>query len=125
MWVKMIDCELIDKSVIIVQAEFLGTESMKLSSGALPVSYGILNVNRVFKGDKHILLVQVQQPNPLKPISSSDIHFTKGQKGIWFLSAEKALVKGVYYANDPQRFWVEGEVDKLNKLLDRCSKTAG
>ena len=120
MWVEISDCELIDKSVIIVQAEFTGTTTIKLSKDIQPIAPGVLQIKRLFKGNNMLDIVLIEQPNPTDPRSSSDIFFTKGQKGIWFLTEGKRSNSGIYSANDYQRYWPEDKIQKLNNLLSNC-----
>ena len=121
MWVKLSDCDLIDKSVVIVLAEFTGSTRIKLSKNTQPIELGVLQISQVFKGDNRLDTVLIEQPNPSAPRSSDDIFFTKGQKGIWFLTEGKNTISGIYSANGYQRYWPENKIQNLNKLLGDCS----
>ncbi len=120
MWVEISDCKLIDQSVIIVEAEFTGTTRIKLSKNTQSIEPGILQIKQVFKGNNMLDNVLVEQPMPKDPRSSIDIFFTRGQKGIWFLTKGKTSNSGIYSANDYQRYWPEDKLQKLNNLLSNC-----
>ncbi len=120
MWVKMDDCELIDKSALIVEAEFLETENLKQPANKRPIHFGILQISNVYKGSKKLATAKLAQPNPSRPISSVDIFYTRGQRGIWFLTTGKNTFDGIYYANTPQRYWPLEKKPFLTRLLENC-----
>jgi len=111
MWVKISDCELINKSAIIVQAELVSVDSK---------SYGTLNITDVLKGNRTLGSVLLEQPSSLEPISSTDIIFSIGQKGIWFLNDRKGGEKDIYYIDSPQRYWEDSRIDQLRGFLKHC-----
>ena len=116
MWAKMSDCELINNSVLIVQAEFVGKAKVQLSNYLTPTEAGVLKVSKVFKGKVELADILIDQPKSSSGvISSSDIIYKKGQKGVWFLAEGKDTDSGIYYANNPQLFW---EIQKSKSFPD-------
>jgi len=123
MWVKMSDCELINNSVLIVQAEFAGKARVQLSNNLTPAEPGILKVSKVFKGKVELADILIDQPKSSSGvISSSDIIYKKGQKGVWFLAEGKDTDSGIYYANNPQRFWAIQKSRSVPDLINSCNK---
>jgi len=100
------DAELIERSEVVVVAEFLGQTQMTPAPGRSPVTYGILKVQEVLKGavpaSRNLLLIEQSSPGGL--ISSSDIAYRAGQTGLWFLRVRNAGDVGPYLADHPQRF---------------------
>lgn len=120
MWVRMTDCELINKSVLIVEAEFKGKTVIQLPMSLLTAEPGVLAVSNYIKGYSKKADLLIDQPKP--PISSSDIFFNKGQKGIWFLTEGKNTNVGIYYANHPQRFRPLEDIKSIHNLINSCPK---
>ena len=115
------DRELIEKSDLIVQAEFLGQTEVQLGGQAGSVCLGVLAVREAFKGNLQEKVVLIAVPSPTKPVSGSDISFRPGQAGLWLLAARPGGPAGIYVADHPQRFVPAGsgqaKIDALRALL--------
>jgi len=117
----MTECELINQSILIVQAEFIGTTELHLSDNNMVINPGVLRITERYKGDNTPNVILVDQPKVSGLVSSSDLFFKQGQTGIWFLTKGVHSASDIYYANNPQRFWQENKSSELKKLLTTCS----
>ena len=119
MWAKMTDQELIGNSSLIVSAKLIGITEITPSKNGHPLRLGVLQITRTFKGDKDLSVVFIKLPKPSNPISSTDIFYSKGDKGIWFLRRDRHGMSGIYYADNPQRLWTEDRTERLILLLSK------
>ena len=98
------DADLIERSEVVVVAEFIGHTQVTLAPGR-NATYGVLKIQEVLKGpvpaSRNVLLLE-QGTNGL--ISSSDITYRIGQSGLWFLRVRNSGDVGPYLADHPQRF---------------------
>ena len=89
------DAELVDHSDLIVSATLVRIER----------ETGILDIHQVLKGAGHPRAVRLALVPAGMPRASSDIHYSAGQKGLWFLRATPgADGAALYRADHPQRF---------------------
>jgi hypothetical protein len=104
------DPELVDHSDLIVSATLVRIERQAEPGSASPGETGLLEVRRVLKGAGQPRSVRLVLSPPGALRSSSDISYTVGQKGLWFLRATPG-VDGtpLYRADHPQRFLREEE----------------
>ena len=100
------DADLIERSEVVVVAEFLGPTQVTPAPGSPAVTYGVLKVQEVLKGavpaSRNLLLIEQSSPGGF--ISSSDITYRAGQTGLWFLRVRNPGDVGPYLADHPQRF---------------------
>ena len=122
MWEGMTDSALCAQSSVIVEAEYIGHTQVKDASAAKNLWLGVLKVESVLKGDSLQSVLLLAVPSPKAPGSSSDIVFTKGQKGLWFLRARSADDVGIYVVDHPQRFVASAQVpdriEAIRKILN-------
>lgn len=125
MWTALSDCELVDSSELIVNAEFVNTlgsdELTRLNFKTDIKGLGILRIHKTYKGTVELTNIYVSQPSASAPISSSDIFFNKGQTGIWFLTKKKGSSDLIYYANHPQRYWPNNTEKDIEAVLNFCN----
>jgi len=121
LWIKMDDCELINKSPIIVKAEFREGNLTELGDAPAHVGMGTLIVEHIYKGDIKLRTILIKQPKPNGPRKSTDITFEQGQSGIWYL-AQSPYGSHIYSAGQPQRYktWSSEEESKLRSQFCRC-----
>ncbi len=106
MWTAMSDTELIQASPLIVLGAWVGQAALTLPGAAAPMQVGVVAVSEALKGaaaaaSPTVVFVAVPHPSGLR--SSSDIHYRKGDSGLWLLRAHPAA-EGLYLADNPQRF---------------------
>lgn len=102
MWVAMSNTELLEKSEWIVVGEWAGQAPAK---GKHTADIGVISISEVLKGrrDASVAFVGVRGAN--QPISSSDLRFQRGDRGIWFLrKSPGGDMLDVYLVDHPQRF---------------------
>jgi len=130
MWAKIPDQLLINQSTIIVKAELIGTTVIQLADTNKPLHVGVLQIQRIYKGSTELKILLLALPIIQQSVSnyrmtithnSSDIHYTVGQNGIWLLR-ENSKEKGIYYADNPQRFWSNQQEKKLLQLISNLGK---
>ena len=117
-WAGMTDQELVDQSVVIVKAAFIGKTTVRLPETQKPRLLGVLKIEHIYKGklaDVVLLNLPLRPPNVS---ASTDIHHTVGQHGFWFLRSYPAS-EGVFLADHPQRFWSLDQQSKLDQLMAR------
>ena len=118
MWQKMTDQQLIDNSVLIVNATLLAKPLLQLEA---PLSLGVLMVNFVYQGDATEKAILIKLPYTAPPekgitiVNSNHLNYSINQTGIWFLRRDN---QGFYYADHPQRFWSVDKNDSLKQLLN-------
>ena len=121
MFAPYTDRELIEKSALIVQAEYLGQTEVQLGGQTASVCLGVLAVREVCKGNPQEKVVLIAVPTPGKPVSGSDIFYRPGQDGLWFLAARPGGPAGIHVADHPQRFIPTGtgqaRIAAFKKLL--------
>lgn len=98
MFAKYSDSQLVAQSELIVVARY--AEGTRVSGREV----GILRIEKVVKGPKHLDMVFLRLAQPGQPISSSDTVFTIGTRGLWFLRRISSGGEPVYAADHPQRF---------------------
>lgn len=104
MWVGLSDAELRQQSVLIVEGEWLGVAPWPgRPAGA---QLGRIAVAKVWQGTPAPgAEVRVLQPPAAAPVSSSDLRFRPGDRGLWFLkAAPEPEAAGIYAVDHPQRF---------------------
>ncbi|MCP3663314.1 MAG: hypothetical protein GY696_12605 [Gammaproteobacteria bacterium] len=105
MWARYTDAELVESSDQIITGELIGQTRIKMPGQDFELTVGIIRIESVLKGDRGqgvILLVLPGFSN--KPISSSNIIYRDGQRGLWFLRLHQPGAVGLYQADHPQRF---------------------
>jgi hypothetical protein len=104
------DPELVEHSDLIVSATLVRIERQAGPGSSSPAETGILDVRHVLKGAGHPRVVRLVLSPAGALRSSSDIHYSVGQKGLWFLRATPgADGTALYRADHPQRFLPEEE----------------
>ena len=117
MWVELPEKELLDSSQLIVSATLQDNMTLTAQNSSL----GVLRIIRVYHGLANSEQVYIKLPSRGFPISSSDLVYTAGQKGIWFLQ-ETELDSGIFYLDHPQRLWsIEREAILLDLLKRRTT----
>ena len=99
-WVRMSDAELVAQSDLIVSATLARIERQ----GARAI--GVLEVHEVLKGGGKPAVVHLALHGGSTLRSSSDIPYSPGQQGLWFLRALplEGASGPLYRADHPQRF---------------------
>lgn len=102
----MIDAELVQASPLVVMGTWVGQAALTLPGAAMPIQVGVVAVSETLKATAKaasptVVFVAVPHPSGLR--SSSDIHYRKGDSGLWLLRAHPAA-EGLYLADNPQRF---------------------
>ena len=120
MWARMSEAELVRTSDLIVVGEWIGQSQAAgvQSAGDL----GVVAVSEVLKGTAGTKLAFVAVRAEGQPVSSSDLSYKRGDRGLWFLRLRRAGEAGIYLADHPQRFVREGaeaaaQVDALRRQL--------
>lgn len=104
------DPELVEHSDLIVSATLVRIERQAGPGSSSPAETGILDVRHVLRGAGHPRVVRLVLSPAGALRSSSDIHYSVGQKGLWFLRATPgADGTALYRADHPQRFLPEEE----------------
>jgi len=104
------DAELVEHSDLIVSATLVRIERQVEPGSASPGETGVLEVRQVLKGAGQPRGVRLVLSPPGALRSSSDISYTVGQNGLWFLRATPgADGTPLYRADHPQRFLREEE----------------
>lgn len=105
MWVQMTEAELIRGSNLIVVGEWLGQAPLHLSKDRAAVAVSVIVVHQVLKGPQGTDIVFVAGLAARQPVSSTDLHVERGDRGIWFLRLRDPLdPAGPYVVDHPQRF---------------------
>ncbi len=121
MWARLSDAQLVETSSMIVVATFAKTSTV--SSGGRTQTVGVIEIDTVLKGDLGTMTIWLNVPQPETPISSSDIIYRIGQKGLWFLRSLEPKSAAIFAADHPQRFVpfaIAGpRIEDVRKLLKR------
>lgn len=117
MWAKMPDAQLVERSTMIVSAQLLGVTEFSFESASIAQQrVGILEVEKVFKGNGSARYILLVLPAATGLRVSSSIDYPIGSNGLWFLR-EAAGDEGLFYADNPQRFWSIDKLPVLEQLL--------
>lgn len=127
MWAMMSDAELLLQSDLIVIGTWQGTTAAPAAAtptptpGTVAPSVGAVAVNEVLKGPSATTRVLLVIPAAGALRSSSDIHFSMGDHGLWLLRKQPGGAAGLYLADHPQRFVSTAtgaeRIEILRKLL--------
>lgn len=105
MWARMSEAELIQKSQWIVVGEWMGQAPLRSGQGAATSELGVIVVAEVLRGPQGGLVAFVALPDSGKPVSSSDLRYQRGDRGVWFLRQQQpGDAAGPYLVDHPQRF---------------------
>lgn len=105
MWAQMSEQELIQKSDWIVVGEWQGQAPARMAGAAGDGDVGVVAVREVLKGRRDATLALVAVRGATQPVSSSDLRFNKGDRGIWLLRLRSpSEPAGPYLVDNPQRF---------------------
>lgn len=114
MWAKMSTEELVSRSDLIVVGE-LGS-LMKKDSGSVDV--GTIKVEEVILGRNDLTEVFLVVPGSERTLkSSTDLVYTEGQRGVWFLRHLPALGEEYYVADHPQRLHSVDQVASVREII--------
>ena len=102
MWARLSDAQLIETSSLIVVGTL--TKTATTPSNGRTRTVGVIEIETVLKGNLGTKAVWLNVPQPGSPISSSDIYYGIGQKGLWFLRLLGPESAAIYAADHPQRF---------------------
>ena len=103
MFIKLSEEELIEQSGLIVVGELIGRSQVSLATQERPQLLGVIRVEEVLKGARATAVAFLALPGG-KIMASSDLTYTDGQNGLWYLRLRNADVEGVYVADHPQSF---------------------
>lgn len=122
MFAQMSDDELIRRSDLIIFGEWTGQSPVRLPGATQALEVGAIRIAEVLKGPKTQTLALVITSMPDAPRSSSDIHYQRGDRGLWLLRAHPDG-NGLYLADHPQRFVAEkngtARIEILRRLLNK------
>ena len=104
MYARMSDAQLIAASDLIVLGTLTGFSKKPDPDGSGQRVVGLLKVDKALKGGKTSGTVWLDVPQPGGLQSSSDVGFSRGQSGLWFLRRVSASSQPIYAADHPQRF---------------------
>ena len=105
MWAQLSDVDLVEQSDIIVSATLVRTERQAMPGSAMSREIGVLDIREVLKGPGNLSVAHLALPSGDAPRSSSDIRYSIGQKGLWFLRPlPSAGGRSLYRADHPQSF---------------------
>jgi len=104
MWINSDEVNLINSSSLIVVATYTGQATFSMSSNdTSPVTFGVLVISKIIKGNLSTKLAFIRVPNPGQIRKSDDLIYENGQTGLWFLRTDVAY-PGIYLVDHPQRF---------------------
>lgn len=103
MFVKLSEEELVEQSGLIVVGELIGRSQVSLATQERPQLLGVIRVEEVLKGARATSVAFLALPGG-KIMVSTDLSYTDGQRGLWYLRLRDANVEGVYVADHPQKF---------------------
>lgn len=112
MFAQMSDDDLIRLSELVVVGEWLGQTALIIDGKRL--EFGVVRVGEVLKGTADTTVALVLVPAPDAPRSGSDLHFKRGDSGVWFLRSQPRI-PGAYAVDHPQRF-VAGPPARIEAL---------
>lgn len=123
LWARLSESELIDSSGLIVVGTLTEITSETNPSDGRARTYGVIEIDKVLKGDLATKTARLDLPRPGALISSSDITYEAGQKGLWYLRLLEPQSAAVYAADHPQRFVPFADagphIEAVLKFLDR------
>lgn len=103
MWVRLTDAELHQQSTLIIEGEWAGEGPWP--GRPEPARVGRIMVSKVWKGRAPEPEVLVERPSAGAPVSSSDLRFRPGDRGLWFLSTSgQPGEERIHRIDHPQRF---------------------
>ena len=121
MWARLSDAQLVETSSMIVVGTLSNTATTPSNGQTRTV--GVIEIDTVLKGNQGTTSVWLNVPQPGTPISSSDIEYRIGQKGLWFLRSLGPKSAAIFAADHPQRFVpfaIAGpRIEDVRKLLKR------
>lgn len=107
MWQGMTDAELQQQSTLVIDGEWVGDAAWPARADGARL--GVIAIKTVLHGSADGSLAFVLRPPSSRPVSSTDLNFRRGDRGLWFLKrAPAADAAGVYVVDHPQRFLREG-----------------
>ena len=117
LWDRLSQAELIGRSNLIAVGELTSsTEEVQTADGRT-LHVGLLRIDEVLKGGGEPREERLLLPSPDAPRSSSDIVYTAGQSGLWYLRLQHAAELEIFIADHPQRFVpIERAADQLELL---------
>ena len=121
-WVKLSSEELIQQTKLAVIGEFIGSTSIVIKADKIEFSAGIIKVEKVENGitnDEFLLIVLRRKGAPR---ISTDINYSKGQKGLWLLTNYSQDNPTLYSAGHPQRFVSYKNSETLHQLKKLLAK---
>lgn len=118
MWERMTDAELIDRSDLVVFGTLIGHSALRTATEDLLL--GVVRIDRVYKGAAGgVAFVMLPPP---RPVSSTDLRFSVGQTGLWFLRLRRPDEQGIYLADHPQRFTAAAQAAaQVEALMKRAA----
>ena len=121
MWARLSDIQLIETSSVIVVGTFAKTATVP--SDGRTQTVGVIEIDTVLKGDFEAKTIWLNVPQSGTPISSSDIFYRIGQKGLWFLRSLEPKSAAIFAADHPQRFVpfanAGPRIEDVRKLIKR------
>lgn len=116
-WATITPEQLQQQSDLIVVGEMIGETTLQDSENKTPVRLGVIQVSETLKGNPtEIVLLKMPAYGPGIVRSSTDVNFTKGQRGLWYLQAGE---HGYYFASRPDRFLAMEQASERIETL-RC-----
>jgi len=120
MWAELTEDELFEQSSLILSGRVIDTSVLLFADEGLRVAVAVIAVDEVYKGSPSGATVLVEIPVPDPALHTTEITYTTGQSGLWFLRPRSPEDEGIYLADHPQRF-VAGTPDaalaqRLNRL---------
>ncbi|MFK8068283.1 MAG: hypothetical protein AB8D52_08560 [Gammaproteobacteria bacterium] len=119
-WAAISAEELANDSALIVIGEMIEVKVAQAPEKDHKVSVGVIQIQEVLKGEYHSETLFLTMPYVGEGVvrSSSDVNFTTGQNGLWYL---QAIGNNHYSADRPDRFVkLDQAADQIQKL--RCQK---
>jgi hypothetical protein len=107
MWTAMSDAELVQASTLIVMGTWVGQAALSLPGAGAQVQVGVVAVSEILRGAAAAVgpsVVFVAVPNASGLRASSDVHYRKGDSGLWLLRPHPDAAVGLHLADNPQRF---------------------
>lgn len=105
MWAQMTDAELIQSSQWIVVGEWVGQAPLRITADGAAGEVAAISVLEVLRGPAAATVAFVAVPGPSQPVSSTDLRFKRGDRGVWFLRSRSPGAEGMPFVVDhPQRF---------------------
>lgn len=113
----------VDQADLIVAGKVTKIQDGGFAIGIRKHDVAVLEVSRVLKGPAGTpKVVHIAQPG-MGIVSSADIRFSPGQRGIWLLTRDPE--RNVCWARHPSQVQDDKEEKKLTALVDAREKVAG